>query len=316
MDAVLDFLQKTSTGKILLVAGLIMLAVAILRKIWWIDLDSLGRRSAFGSGVVLLTIGLGMDALVSGPPTEPAPPSPTTATPTPLQLAAATPTATTLSVPPTPTPTGLPYEPLTIADDFSQNQIGSYPTNWRQQGQPLARPEIVAPGGAAAGNRVFAFPLVRGVLGDMISMYSRAQCSQYVVHARINFQSESDSAGLVFAWRDSDNYMTLFANVYWRNFTFVEHAKGVERLHLRSWNGTLPITINKDYILTIEASNDRNKDNRVSGSLATPGEQPSMLFEARGFETITGQIGVGTGGPNQPKTHFDDFSISGTCRLS
>jgi hypothetical protein len=56
--------------------------------------------------------------------------------------------------------------------------------------------------------------------------------------------------------------------------------------------------------------------NRVTGSLTSPGEQPWKLFEARNFETITGQVGVGTGGPNQPKTHFDDFSISGTCRLS
>jgi hypothetical protein len=307
MDAILDFLQKTSTPKILLVAGLILLGVAILRKVKWIDLDQLGRQTAYASGVTLIVVGLVMDAFVSGPPWAPSQP-PGDPTPTPV-------TTTPGAVTPTPTPDGAPYEQMTLTDDFSQNQVGSYPANWRQQGQPLARPQVSDFKGSGAGYRVFAFPLVQGVLGDMVSIYSRARCSQYVAQTKINFQSESDSAGLVFAWRDSDNYMAFFVNVYWQNSTFVEHAKGVERAYLRSWNRTVPLAVQREYVLKVEASSDRTI-NRVSGTLTAPGEQPSILFEARNVETITGQIGVGTGGPNQPKVYFDDFSVSGTCRLS
>jgi len=305
MDAISDFLVKTSTPKILVVAGLLFLGTAILRKLRWIDLDVGGRRAAYASGALFITLGLVLErGLGAAPQPDRSPETPTVVASSPSP--AIEPTTLPIS-------TAIPSESSPFSEDFSRYQVGTYPPDWRNYGSTVETPTIAEFGGTGISFRALSFPSALGTTNDLIAIYDKRRCSQYTVQVKLNFQSNHDTGGLIFAWKDPENYMSLWINIYWKKFVLIQHKKGGEEFYIFGGENLLPVELQQNYILKVESANYRITSNQMSGYLTTDKGQTYKLFEFRGLDDVTGKLGVGTGGPNLPKVYFDDFSIVGRC---
>jgi hypothetical protein len=206
------------------------------------------------------------------------------------------------------------YTQMVLSDSFAANQKGAYPAGWTRFGEVVSGVQIDEAGGQGEQYRVFSFPYVERRAGNIVSIYDRAVCSQYVASVNVTFRRRvADSAGLAVAWEDEKNYITIFPNINWKNFTITDRVDGVEQVYLRSGNSTLPIDPGVLYTLTVDVAPEGG-GSRLIASISGQGLTSERFIEYHRVGNMVGKVGIATGGPNPPDVYFDNFNVNGACR--
>lgn len=200
---------------------------------------------------------------------------------------------------------------LTFTDDFSSYPVGQPPAGWDQFGTSAITPVIEQVGGTGSAHNLLSFPSLGAGNTDKWLIYRGFSCTRATATVKINFQENADSAGLMLAWVDPNNFIRVQPNVYWGYIGFDEWVNGVWRTRIGSAN--LPINPYTDYWLRVTTYVDGTGSHNATVYWSTDGVTFQNILTVNNLVSLTGRVGLVTSGFNLPHTHFDDFSLTGNC---
>jgi len=174
-------------------------------------------------------------------------------------------------------------------------------------------PKVVSFGGSGAAYQRLEFPGLGGGRTDKWLIYSGTTCSQPSATVKLNFRSSGDAAGIVLAWSDPNNRISVIPNVNWGMLQFYEFVNGNWRTRVETGGGTLPMRTNTDYWLRAAAAKSDSGVNTVTVFWSQDGTAYSPIFASGPLANVSGQVGLQTQGENLPDVLFDDFDLSGGC---
>ncbi len=214
-------------------------------------------------------------------------------------------------------PQGLPasaqqQDPFTYAADFSTYPAGQ-PAGWDQFGTPLISPYI----GKIAGFNGLVFPRLPSGMTDKYLISSQFTCTQFTATVKYQFwDTIADGAGLVIAWGDGNNHISILPNIYWRFLEFNEFVNGAWRTRIQTPQGSLPISYGTPYWLRVSATVDASGSKIVTVYWSTDGTNFRQLLTVSGLVNLSGRIGLQTSGVNLPEVSVDSFTVNGACQSS
>lgn len=201
-----------------------------------------------------------------------------------------------------------------LFDDFSSYPTGQPPAGWDQVGTPLVTPVIEEVGGTGNAYKQLSFPSLGSGRTDKWLLYRDLTCADPSVTVKVNFRENADSAGILLAWVDQNNYIKVQPNVYWDYLGFDEWVNGVWRTRIGTPNGSLPVNTLTDYWLRVSVGVDQAGSKTATVYWSTDGANFRSLLTVPGLVNLAGKVGLVTSGFNVPHTHFDDFTVTGNCQ--
>ncbi|MFN8495672.1 MAG: clostripain-related cysteine peptidase [Caldilineaceae bacterium] len=197
----------------------------------------------------------------------------------------------------------------TYFDDFSNYPSGSTPSGWTQYGTSSIAPAVVDFGGTGTTFHRLEFPAYTAQSTSKWFIKDGFTGSNVTASVKVNFQTNSDGAGLVLAWVDSNNFIAILPNPYWDEIVIWEYANGQIRSTFGTGHSAVPIQTDQDYWLKTVTKVSQTGDRQIDVWWSTDGSNYTLKLSATGLANLTGQIGVGTY-QFLSDTLFDDFSIT------
>lgn len=202
--------------------------------------------------------------------------------------------------------------PVIYRNDFSQDVVGRVPEGWTSFGNAPITSTIEYAGGPSSSRKVLVFPELSQRYEDKILIHNNLDVHvPYTATVKLNFQTDTDNAGIVIGWKSYEHYVRVLANVYNDKIEIWQNLPGREPIRYGSLKGEPgAIDPQKNYWLRVVARIEEQKHEfEVQWSddgihfISTNASQEISDVD------LSGGVGLITTGPNLPKTVFDDFQV-------
>lgn len=198
----------------------------------------------------------------------------------------------------------------TYFDDFSSHSLGSIPSGWTSYGTPKIQPTVINFGGTGSRFQRLDFPEYTSKSVSKWLVKDGFTFDSVTASVKLNFQTSADGAGLVLAWRDDKNYISILPNPFWDEIVVREFVNGKVRSAYGTGQFAVPIETNRDYWLMANTKVSSMGDRQIEVAWSTDGTNYTKKLTAIHLDNLVGNVGVGT---YQFLSHtlFDDFSLLG-----
>jgi hypothetical protein len=197
----------------------------------------------------------------------------------------------------------------TYFDDFSSYPLGAFPSGWTQYGISSIAPAIINYGGSGSAFQRLEFPAYIAQSTNKAIIKDGLSGTFLTATVKLNFQTSSDGAGLIVAWKDSGNYIAVLPNPFWDEIVVWEFVDGqIRSTTNHGGRYSVPINPNRDYWLRVVTSQNGASVNQLDVYWSTDGTTFLKKDTAINLVNITGQVGLGSF-QFLSRVLFDDFTI-------
>ena len=189
-------------------------------------------------------------------------------------------------------------------DSFESYPVGQPPAGWTQYGAAPIIPKVVDY--SSLLSQVLDFPAYTSQSSTKWLVKNDYSWSSFAAGVTLSFQTESDGAGLIVDWVDSENFVAVLANPYWDEIVVWEFINGRPRA-TSTGRGEVSIEAGLLYQLYVDTLPSTGAQKTLVISWKSPNDEVLRV----NVSNVGGKAGVGA---YQYLSHviFDDFEIYDT----